>query len=95
MHMKAFSRSSALLLGTATCQLAENAGQVHTMRMLCLRRLCFVNKRNRLLTSLSGMLLCSATTQLTTPVSVNCQRMSTIHQLQSCMKGQTLTGCMI
>ena len=65
------------------------------MRMLCLRRLCFVNKRNRLLTSLSGMLLCSATNQLTTPVNVNCQGMSTMQGLQSCMKGQTLTGCMI
>ena len=65
------------------------------MSMLCLRRLCFVNKRNRLLTSLSGMLLCSATTQLTTPVHVNCQWMSTMHQMQSCMQGQTLTGCMI
>ena len=88
MHVKAFSRSSAFLLDTATCQQTESAGEVLTMRVLCLRRLCFVSKRNRLLTSLSGMLLCSATTQLTTLVSVSCQWMSTMHACNLACKGR-------
>ena len=33
---------------------------LHTMRMLCFRRLCLVSKRRRLLTCLSGILLCTA-----------------------------------
>ena len=50
---------------------------VLTMRMLCFLRRCFVSRRNRLLTCLSGMLLYIGTPLLqmhTSPVgSLKCQ----------------------
>ena len=46
-----------------------------TMRMLCFLRRCFVSRRNRLLTSLSGMLLCSGTPRLQTHIKLQVQSM--------------------
>ena len=50
MHNAMVSKSEAL-------SVKKVVGAVLTMRMLCFLRRCFVSRRNRLLTSLSGMLL--------------------------------------
>ena len=51
----------------------EAVGAVLTMRMLCFLRRCFVSRRKRLLTSLSGTLLYSGTSPLQTHTKLQVQ----------------------